>query len=271
MSFRGFKLLELMSITTPWVTPEHPERVSLQALLSTTGMIRFIEAVHGDVLAVLTDEERARLGLLRDSAGLKNVRHDDLARLIYFCLRCHEILLGDTPEGRAVADVRSVMFPDDLNIVRASYRETAARATARAAQLTQERMMVLANIPVRNGNLLPLTLEWNQTGQELGNVQDQRVTPTRPSNEPNKRRTARHRWVRMIKTVMSALQFEADEHPEAQRILDRVAGVQAEVRRRLRASNGNAPEGDDGDDDDGGDVADGPDDDQLPTPAAESR
>jgi hypothetical protein len=147
MSFRGFTLLEIMSISTPWVTPEHPERVSLLALLSTAGMIRFIESVHGDVLAVLTDEERARLGLLRNSAGLKNVRHDDLARIIYFCLRCHEILLGDTPEGRAVTDVRTVMFPDDLYIVRASYRESGARATARAAQLTNDRMLVLGNIP----------------------------------------------------------------------------------------------------------------------------
>jgi hypothetical protein len=249
MSFRGFTLLEIMSISTPWVTPEHPERVSLLALLSTAGMMRFIEAVHGDVLGVLTDEERARLGLLRDSAGLKNVRHDDLARIIYFCMRCHEILLGDTPEGRAVADVRSVMFPDDLSIVRASYRETGARATARAAQLTQERMLVLADIPVRNGNLLTLTLEWNQMGQELGNVQDQRATPLRPSTERSPRRTARDQWIRVINTVLAALQLEAAEHPEAQLILDRVANVQAEVRRRLRASNGNAPEGDDNEDD----------------------
>jgi hypothetical protein len=271
MSFRGFTLLEIMSISTPWVTPEHPERLSLQALLSTAGMIRFIESVHADVLAVLTDEERARLGLLRDSASLKNVRHDDLARIIYFCLRAHEVLLGNTPEGNAVTDVRTVMFPDDLNVVRASYRETAARATARTAQLTNERMLVLADVPVRNGNLLPLALEWNQVGQELGNVQDQRVTPLRPSNERNKRRTARYRWIRVIRAVLSSLQLEAEEHPEAQLILDRVAGVQAEVHRRLRASNGNAPDGDDDSDDDGGDVEDGTGDDELPTPAAESR
>ena len=36
------------------------------------------------------------------------------------------------------------MFPDDLDIVRASYRESAARATARTAQLTSGRMLVHA-------------------------------------------------------------------------------------------------------------------------------
>jgi hypothetical protein len=83
---------------------------------------------------------------LRDSASLKNLRHDGLARIIYFCLRAHEVLLDDTPEGRAVLDVRTVMFPDDLYIVRASYRESGARATARTAQLTNERMVVLAGV-----------------------------------------------------------------------------------------------------------------------------
>ena len=258
MSFRGFTLLEIMSISTPWVTAGHSERLSLEALLSTAGMLRLLEAVHGDVLAVLTDDERARLGLLRDSASLKNLRHDDLARIIFFSLRAHEVLLGNTPEGRAVTDVRTVMFPDNLNIVRMSFRETAARATTRTTQLTNDRMQVLAGIPLRNGNLLPLTLEWNQMGHELGDVQDQRVTPLRPPNERNRRRVARDRWIRMIRTAMSALQFEAEEHPEAQRILDRVAGIQAEVRRRVRASNGNVDDGDGHDSPD--DVDDGPGD-----------
>jgi hypothetical protein len=276
MSFRGFTLSEIVSTSTPWVTPEHPERLALQALQSTAGMQRFIESAHADVLAVLTDEERARLGLLRDSAGLKNVRHDDLARIIWFGLRGHEYLLGNTPAGREVTDVRTMMFPDKLNIVRASYRESAGRATARAAQLTNERMLVLADIPVRGSSLLALTLEWNQVGMEMGDVQDQRVTPLRPPSERNKRRTARDRWIRVLKTVMSSLQFEAEEHPEAQRILDRVTGIQAEVRRRVRASNGNAPEDDDGGDDledSPGDVEDGIDDElgAEPTQAAERR
>lgn len=285
MSFRGFTLPEMVSISAPWATLEHPERLSLQALASTAGMVRFIESVHGNVLAVLTDDERARLGLLRDGASLKNVRHDDLARIIWFSLHAHEYLLGDSPAGRAVTDVRAVLFPDDLHIVRASYRESAGRATARAAQLTDERMLVLGSIPVQGSSLLTLTLEWNQVGLELGEIQDQRVTPSRLPSERNKRRTARDRWIRVIKTVMSSLQLEAEENPEAQRILDRVTGIQAEVRRRLRASSGNAPDGDDDledgtsepeddidDDIDGEPGAEpGEEHDVLPTPVAESR
>jgi hypothetical protein len=53
------------------------------------------------------------------------------------------------------------------------------------------------------------------------------------------RRTARDRWIRTIKTVIARCSSRPKSTP---RILDRVAGVQAEVRRRLRASNGNAPE-----------------------------
>lgn len=274
MSFRRFTIAEMLSTTTPWVTEGNDERLTLEALASTAGMVRFIVAVHAILLAVLTDRERERLGLLRDGIGLKNRRHDTLARIIWYCLFAHEYLHGDTPAGRAVADVRAVLFPDDLRIVHASYRESAGRAAVRAAQLTSERSLVLANIPVQGSNLLVLTLEWNQVGMEMGEMQDQRVTPGVPAGERVTRRQARDRWIRVINNVISALRFEAEERPEAELILGRIAGIQAEVRRRLRAGTG-APEDedevDDGSDEDD-DVIDGPGDaaDALPATGTEA-
>jgi hypothetical protein len=264
---------EMVTITGPWATPDHPERLLLQAWPSTAGMVRFIESVHADLLAVLSDAERERLGLLRDGASLKNMRHDDLARIIWFCLLAHEYLLGETLAGRAVADVRSAMFPDNLKIVHAGYRESAGRAAARIALLTPERNLVLANIPVQGSNMLNLTFEWNQVGVEMGEIQDQRVTPAPSAGERVTRRNARARWIRALKGMMSTLRFEAEERPEAARILERIAGIQAEVRRRLRAGSG-APDGDDDVEDgpDEGDDATGePGDDHDALPATESR
>jgi hypothetical protein len=275
MSFRRFTLEEMLSTTTPWVTEGNAERLTLEALASTAGVMRFIESAHADLLAVLTDGERARLGLLRDGLGLKNLRHDTLARIIWYCLVAHEHLHGDTPAGRAVADVRTVLFPDDLKVVHASYRETAGRAAVRTAMLTSERNLVLASIPVQGSNLLVLTLEWNQVGMEMGEMQNQRVTPGVPAGERVTRRQARDRWIRVINSVISALRFEAEERSEADLILGRIAGIQAEVRRRLRANNG-ASEGE-GDVEDGPDegdyVVDGPDEapDALPVTGTEAR
>lgn len=275
MSFRRFTLEEMLSTTTPWVTDGNAERLTLESLASTAGAMRFIESAHADLLAVLTDGERARLGLLRDGIGLKNLRHDTLARIIWHCLFAHEHLHGDTPAGQAVADVRAVLFPDDLKVVHASYRETAGRAAVRAAMLTSERNLVLANIPVQGSNLLVLTLEWNQVGVEMGEMQDQRVTPGVSASERVTRRQARDRWIRAINNVISALRFEVEDRPEAELILGRIAGIQAEVRRRRRAGNG-APEGEDdldGGPDEGDDVTGGPGDahDALPVTGTEAR
>ncbi|HWN67116.1 MAG TPA: hypothetical protein VNM90_05720 [Haliangium sp.] len=265
----------MLSTSGPWVTLGHAERLTLESLLSTAGMVRFIESVHADLLAALTDGERERLGLLRDGLGLKNLRHNTLARIIWHGLLTHEHLHGDTAEGRAVAEVRGALFPDDLRIVHASYRESAGRAAVRAASLTSERSLVLASIPVQGSNLLVLTMEWNEVGVEMGDMQDQRVTPGTSAGERVTRRKARDRWIRAINGVIGALRFEAEVRPEAERILERIAGIQGEVRRRLRASNG-APDGND--DPDGGpdepdDATDAPggEHEALPATSTESR
>jgi hypothetical protein len=251
MSFRGFTTPDMVSVSGPWATEGHPERLALLALSSMAGMVRFVDGVHSDVLAVLTDDERARLGLLTDGLVSRDDRHDNRARVGYYTLVAHQYLHGNTPAGVAIAEVRTVLYPENLNIVRASYRESAGMAAARIAQLTPERTQVLADIPVQGGNLLQVVQEWNRLGLELGDLQNQRVTPLKTPDERLKRRTVRARWIRTVKTMMGSLELEAQDSAGARRILERVAGIQAEVRRRTRASNGNATDGTPpGDDDD---------------------
>ena len=264
--------MDMVTTTGPWATPGDPERLSLESWSGTGGLVRFIDSAHADVLVVLSDDERERMGLLRYGIGLKNLRHDNLARIVWYSLLAHEYLHGDTPAGRDIVDVRSALFPDDLKIVHASYRESAGRAATRSALLTSARSLVLANSPVQGSNLLVLTHEWNQVGVEMGTLQDQRVTPAKSAGERAIRRNARNRWIRAVNSMITALQLEAEERPEAERILERIAGIQAEVRRRLRAGQG-APEGEDDAPDEVDDVTDGPGDahDALPATSAETR
>lgn len=250
---------DMASVSGPWATPDHPERLVLLSLPSMSGMVRFVDAAHNDVIAVLSDDERERLGLLTASLEVRDFRHDNVARGGYFTLVAHEYLHAGTPQARAIADVRVALYPDNLSIVRASYRESAGMAAARAAQLTPERSQVLADIPVQGGTLLDVVQEWNRVGLEMGDLQNQRVTPLKTPEERQRRRTVRARWIRTVKSMMSSLEFEAEESADARRILERVAGIQAEVRRRWRTSNNNAP----GDDAPDGDDEDLDDDDAL--------
>jgi hypothetical protein len=253
MTLNRMTRAEMISLTESWVTPTHSERQTLAALLSA-GVIRFMESAHGDVLGTLDGAEAERVSGLSGDLGATNERHDDLARIIHYVLRAHEILHRRQPRGRDVADARAWLFPDDLAIVRAGYRESAGRAAARTAQLTPERQNLLAAIPVEGNNLLTLVLEWNQMGAQMGALHDQRATPGQSAAERVGPRAARGRWIRAVKTVLNALEIEAETNPGAQRILERVANLQAEVRRRL-GSGASAP-GDD--EDDGTDVDDGP-------------
>jgi hypothetical protein len=248
MTLHRMTRAEMVSVTEPWVTPGHDERHTLEALLSA-GVIRFMESAHGDVLATLNAAEAQRVGGLSSDLGATNERHDDFARIIYFTLLAHEILRRRQPDGRAIAELRAWLFPDDLHIVRAGFRESAGRAAARASQLTPERQSQLVAIPVQQSNLLALVLEWNQAGTQMGALHDQRATPGQVAGERVSGREARGRWLRAVKTVLNALEIEAETHAGAQRIIERVENLQAEVRRRLSAGGSSEP-------DDAGDAGD---------------
>lgn len=244
MTLHRMTRAEMVSVTEPWVTPGHPERQTLDALLSA-GVIRFMESAHGDVLTTLNADEAARVDGLNSDLAAANEGHDDLARIVYFALLAHEILRRRQANGRDIAELRAWLFPDDLHIVRAGFRESAGRAAARASQLTLERQTLLAAIPVQDTNLLALVLEWNQAGAQMGALHDQRATPGQVAGERVGRREARGRWLRAVKTVLNALEIEAETNAGAQRIIERVENLQAEVRRRLSAGGREPGEADD--------------------------
>lgn len=276
MSLRRFTNAEMISVTRPWVESGNAERLVLQSMPGSAGLLPFAESAHSVLLASLSDAEAERLGVLLDALGLSNLRHDDLARIIFYTMHAHQYLHRGKPEARAILDTQTVMFPDGLQIVHASYRESAGRAEVRNSQLTPERQAILASIPVQGGTLLDLMTEWNQVGTHLGTIQDQRATPSASAGERPNGRQARDRWVRAVRAVMTALALEATEHPEAQRILDRIANIQIEVRRRLRAGSGTPGEGGEDDEDGEGDDEPGavPGEDpagELPSSGAESR
>lgn len=273
MSLRRFTIAEMISVTRPWVELGNAERLVLESMAGSAGLLRFIEAAHAALLASLSDADAEQLGVLLDALGLSNLRHDDLARIIFYIMQAHQFLHRGKPEARAILDAQTVMFPDGLQVVRVSYRESAGRAEMRSSQLTEERRALLASIPVQGATLLDLMTEWNQVGTHLGTIQDQRATPSASAGERPNGRQVRDRWVRVVRAVMGALELEATERPEAQRILDRIANIQTEVGRRLRAGSGTPDEGgEDGEDED--EPGAGPDEDpagELPTAGAESR
>jgi hypothetical protein len=261
MALRKFSTGEMVSITYPWVTAGHPERQLIESLPGAAGLIPLTESVHGDLLGSQVDTEAEFLAMLSDTLSTFNLQHDDLARVIWYILLAYRYRHRGTPEATAIEDVQSALYPEGLKIVSASYLEAAGQAGLRRTLLNEARRAVLAGIPMQGGTLLDTVTQWNQVGVDMGNMQNQRATPATLPGERVKLSALRDRWVRVVRAMLDVLALEADRRPEARRILERVANIEAAARRRRAGSGSNAPGADDGanegapDDEDGALVA----------------
>lgn len=261
MALKKFTNGEMLNATAPWVRPGEPERVLLDSVLSTAPLMRLVELAHAGLIAAQRDQEAARSASLRDDLGQTDTRHDMLARVVSAILQGHCLYHQGTPLGALLDALYLLLFPDGLQVVRAGYRDSAGRAQLREALLTEEQRALLASIPVQGGTLRDWVIEWNQLGERLGALSNERATPLASDIERPLNVEARNRWIRVVHTVLGVLALEAEDRPELQRILDRIAAIDAEVERRSRAGSGGPADGDD-------DLDDGPDDDldAAPTP-----
>jgi hypothetical protein len=246
MALRRFLTGEMVTVTYPWVTVGHPERLLLESIPGAAGLIPLAELIHGDLLGSHSDVEGEFLAVLGDTLSMLNLQHDDLARVAWYILLAYRYRHRGAAEARAIEDLHAALFPDGLNIVTASYLETAGQATLRNAALTDARRAVLAGIPMQGGTLLDLVTQWNQVGVDMGNMQNQRATPIANPAARGPLSALRDRWVRVVRAMLDVLELEADRRPEARRVIERVSNIEAEVRRRRAGSGSNAPGGEDG-------------------------
>jgi hypothetical protein len=266
MALRKFSMGEMVGVTYPWVTPGHPERVMLEGLPGAAGLIPHAESVHGDLLASRTDTAGDFLSVLGDTLSVFNLQHDDLARVAWYILEAYRYRHRGTPEAVSIENLQAALFPTGLKIVSASYLETAGQAELRRTALTEERRAALAGIPMQGGTLLDVVTQWNQVGVDMGNVQNQRATPIASGEARVSSKVLRDRWVRVVRAVLDVLALEANRRPEARRIIERVDNIRAEVKRRLRAGDGNEEPGDEP-----GEGAPSGEDGESDAPATESR
>lgn len=267
MALRNFTVGEMLSVTEPWVQPGHPERVLLDTVAAAAALMRFIVQLHGELIGSQSGVDAVRIAGLTGQLGLLDGRHDILAKAVSGVLTAHRLYHQGAPIGAVLDALEQALFPDGLQIVRASYRDSAGRARMRATLLTGEQRTLLSSIPVQGGTLLDWINEWNQTAERIGALSNERDTPASDAAERPVSSEVRNRWIRTVRTVLDVLTLESQERPELQRIIDRVAQIEAAVDRRRRASRGDAPGDADGqpeDDIDDG-LADEPSNEPAPT------
>jgi hypothetical protein len=270
MALKKFTTGEMLNTTAPWVRAGEPERVLLDSVLSTAPLMRLVELAQAELIAAQRDQESVRSATLREILGQTDTRHDMLARVISAILHGHRVYHHGTSLGALLDALYLMLFPDGLQVVTASYRDSAGRAQLREALLTEEQRALLASIPVQGGTLRDWVSEWNQLGEQLGALTNERATPLAGEAERPISLEARNRWIRVVHTVLGVIELEVETRPELQLILDRIATIDAEVERRSRAGSDAPTDGDagldDGPDDDLG-AAPAPGNDVIPAPA----
>jgi hypothetical protein len=278
MALKKFSTGEMLNATDPWVRAGNPERVLLDSVVTTAPMMRLVELAHAGLIAAQRDQETARSASLRDDLGQTDDRHDMLARVIEAILSGHRMYHRGTPLGALLDALYLLLFPDGLQVVTAGYRDSAGRAQLRDALLTEEQRALLASVPVQGATLRDWVTEWNQLGERMGTLSNERATPLASEAERPVSLEARNHWIRVVRTVLGVIELEVATRPELQRILDRIATIDAEVDRRSRAGGGAPTDGDDGLDDSpdddlvtapppGNDVTPAPGNDVIPPPA----
>jgi hypothetical protein len=244
MAMRTLTVGEMLSVTEPWVQPGHAERVLLDTVAAAAALMRFIVQLHGELIGSQSGADAARIAVLTGELGQLDDRHDILAKASSGVLTAHRLYNQGAPIGEMLDALDQALFPDGLQIVRASYRDSAGRARMRATLLTDDQRALLSSIPVIGGTLLDWINEWNLIAERIGALSNERDTPARDSADVRVHREARNRWIRTVRTVLDVLALEVQERPELQRILDRVVEIEAAADRRRAARGG--PSGDDG-------------------------
>lgn len=241
MALRNLAVGEMLSLTGPWIDPAHPERVLLDSVPTVAGMLRFIVQWHGALIGSQSGEDAARRAALTDELGQMDDRHDLLATAVSEILAGHRRYHQGSPLGTSLDALDQALFPDGLQIVRASYRDSAGRAEVRATLLTDDQRGLLSGIPVMGGTLLDWVNQWNQQAVRIGELVNQRDTPGRDPAAVRASREARNRWISTVRTMLDVIALEVRERPELQRILDRIAEIEAAADRR-RAARAGAPD-----------------------------
>ncbi len=259
MALKKFTTGEMLNATDPWVRAGDLERAVLDSVVTTAPLMRLVELAHAGLIAAQRGLDIARSASLRDDLGLTDQRHDMLARVVSAILTGHRMYHQGTPLGVLLDALYLLLFPDGLQVIQAGYRDSAGRAQMREALLTEEQLALLASVPVQGGTLRDWVSEWNQLGERLGTLANERATPLASEVEQPLRAEARNHWIRVVHTVLGVIELEVKTRPELQRILDRIATIDAEVERRSRAGGGEPTDGDDG-------LDDGPDDDLVAAP-----
>ncbi|WP_428262957.1 hypothetical protein [Haliangium sp.] len=241
MALNRFTVAEMVSITGPWIERGHPEHEALMTLPAIAASMPQVEAAHRGLIEAQVNPAQVRLDEIRAEQATFDRAHDNLARFLWDQMNSYRHLHGDQPLGRLIADIQARLFPDGLNVVRYSYRETGGQAALVGARLTDEHKAHLATIPVHpTGTLMEKVEAMATAAARIGVLEDERLALIRPANLRTRATKARSRWIRVVNVVRATIELESEIAEILTLMLARLATLEA--ARRVTRGGGEGTE-----------------------------
>ncbi|WP_437677650.1 hypothetical protein [Sorangium sp. So ce131] len=244
MALKDLSPRQMVQITAAWLDPER-ERPRLLSLKRCAPLIDDVEAAHDGILKAHRKQKKPNdelSDIQRRQVAVDQI-HDRKAR------GAHAVLTGfadlaDDPEDAAIyIEIRDQLFADGLKFISASYSDEAGEVKLARDRLTPESKAALKALPVPGGNLLKAVQAWFAAGDELGQLDAQRIHLAGQDRETKQgaidprggQLRARNRWIKVVRSVLQMLELESADPETTRRLL---APLQREVAKAERRRSG---------------------------------
>lgn len=273
MSLRDLANAEMVAVTKFWVDAASSSHRVLSTRRLTAAILPEVERAHA-MVARLGAWVSTRLVDIQGEQGTTDIDHDSHVRGIYHRLLSEEELATDPAVAALYRDLRNLLFPEGLALVKRSYRYEAGHAVIVESRLSDEVRDALLRLPTHNGTLLTATLNYLQLGYRLGELDEERaqfnenLQPDRAENNQ-----ARSVWINAVSMMRMAAAMIGPEDVELAAVMALLDKAEAQAqRRRERARGGSEADGEEGEvdgegganDNDDVDVEDNADDIDVP-------
>lgn len=237
---------EMLSLSTPWITPGTPAHTALAAQPELPSLLKRLRSVHDQLLGrqAVVDP---RGGQLTKQLQALDEEHDTLARGLDSALLALALLSTDDDSREQWERLRQTLFPAGLGIINQTYAAEAGNAMLlekRIDGLPAADKKLLKAQSLGGRSLADLIGQFIAAGLEIGKKETERQSLEPRGASPGELHAARLDWVRTVTAILALIDLHGDAPPSEDLQTCFVAPLRAADLRaaRRRAGKPEAPE-----------------------------
>jgi hypothetical protein len=224
---------EMVSLSSPWIKPDHPDRKLLASIPATAGLLPQIDEAHRSLLASQPTLTPERVTVIQEEQKYLDIRHDNVLRGCYLLPEALAYLTKDRALAAKLTNLQKVLLPEGLLATQKSYREEAGQASLLKSRLSDEDVALLKQIKTADGTLWDAVKEWEQLARKLEQLEDERDgSPQTNAIAPSDAVRARNKWIRTVNAMRSVLELVGADQPGIAAMLNRITEAERRAERR---------------------------------------